>query len=96
VSTTCLKEGMRDADLSSQSPLEKDNRGPPLGLPSAETKAMNWEAKALSWSIDSALREQEKLVQGAALGPRRDQAQQRLDRQRREHQVRVFAFFALQ
>lgn len=40
--------------------------------------------------------EREKLVQGAALGPRRDQAQQRLDWQRREHQVRVFAFFALQ
>lgn len=51
VSTTCLKEGFKESDLSTQTPLANDNRGPPAALPSAKTRSTSWEERELSSSV---------------------------------------------
>jgi hypothetical protein len=64
-----LKEGLSNKDLSSQTPLAKDKRGPPLGLPSTKTKGTSWEAKTLSCSLDSAPRNESSWSRVLPLAP---------------------------
>lgn len=78
--------------LVEPNPICEGQARPTAGTAVGEDHRYELGRKGVEMVDGLGLEEREQLVQGGALGPRCDQAQQHLDQQRREHHVRVLAF----
>ncbi|KAL7233760.1 hypothetical protein ACSBR1_017381 [Camellia fascicularis] len=65
----CLKEGLRERDWSTDTPLAKDNLGPQVGPPSAKTRETSCEKRELSSSEDLELRKESNWLRVGDLEP---------------------------